>query len=196
MTYKSESLTTQLRLAREEAGISQRALSARSGLTQSHISQIERGTLEPGLSSLIDVAQALDLELTLIPKKLTPAVKGILQSTQTERDLSPEGGKSALREIERGERLVIKQKALHGSSADLDRIADALHFLRRAPLQSGDMAVVRDAIGMLKGFQASAQSRDTVSEIAATLQSLRNRIAHQRLESPRPAYSLNEDDDA
>jgi len=194
MTYKSEGLIAQLRYAREAAGTSQRALSARSGLTQSHISHIERGTTEPGLSSLIDVARALDLELVLVPKKLLPAVRGVIRSKKDQRDISPEVSKAALREIAQGERLVTKQKALYGGSADLDRIAESLHFLRRAPLGYGDLAIVRQALQTLNRFQASKQSRDIVSEIAASLQSLRNRIAQARVETPRPAYGLNEED--
>jgi len=102
MAYKSEALIGSLREAREMAGISQRDLSARSGLTQSHISQIERGTLEPGLSSLIDLSRALNLELVLVPKKLLPAVNGILQTSDVDREFSPEGGHNALRVIEKG----------------------------------------------------------------------------------------------
>lgn len=195
MAYKSEALIVSLREAREAAGISQRDLSARSGLTQSHISQIERGTLEPGLSSLIDLSRALNLELVLVPKKLLPAVNGILQTSDVDRELSPEGGHNALRLIEKGERLVKKQKSLYGSSADLDRIADALHFLRHAPLRATDLAAVKNAIETLNRFQASDQSRETVNDIASTLQSLRNRIAHAPSEAPRAAYSLAEDDD-
>ncbi|MDP9734865.1 UNVERIFIED_ORG: transcriptional regulator with XRE-family HTH domain [Rhizobium sp. SORGH_AS260] len=59
MAYKTEHITQRLRAAREAQKMSQRELSARSGLTQSHISQIERGTMEPGLGSLVDVARAL-----------------------------------------------------------------------------------------------------------------------------------------
>lgn len=195
MMYKSEALIGSLREAREVAGISQRDLSARSGLTQSHISQIERGTLEPGLSSLIDLSRALDLELVLVPKKLLPAVNGILQISDVDRELSPEGGNNALRVIEKGERLVKKQKSLYGSSADLDRIADALRFLRHTPLRTADLAAVKNAIETLNRFQASDQSRETVREIASTLQSLRNRIAHAPSEAPRAAYSLAEEDD-
>ena len=95
MSYKSEGLIAEIRKTREDSGVSQRALSARSGLTQSHISKIERGTLEPGLSSLIDMARALDLELVVVPKKLLPAVKGILRTTKAEQELL-EGGKEAL----------------------------------------------------------------------------------------------------
>lgn len=196
MAYKGEHLAHALRDARETAGLSQRALSARAGLTQSHISQIERGTLEPGLATLIDLARALDLELVVVPKRLLPAVNGLLHATSVERDLSPESGQAALREIARGERLVKKQKALYGGSAELDRIADSLRFLRHAPLRASDLTIVRDAIDMLHRYQASKQAQQQVADIAATLQALRNRIAHGQADAPRPAYALDEDDDA
>ena len=71
MSYQSESLTEQAREVREASGVSQRALSERAGLTQSHISQIESGKMEPGLSSFIDMTRALDLELCFHPLALT-----------------------------------------------------------------------------------------------------------------------------
>ena len=195
MSYKSEGLVGQIKDVRQADGLSQRGLSDRSGLTQSHISQIERGTIEPGLSSLIDLARALDLELVLVPKKLLPAVKGVLQSTQPSRDLSPETGQAALKEIERGERLVIKQKKLYGGSASLDQIAENLRFLKHTPLRTRELAIVRDVIETLYRYQASNQSREIVNEIAAKLQTLRNRIAHGRVEEPRPAYAFDKDED-
>jgi transcriptional regulator with XRE-family HTH domain len=79
MSYKGEALTHQLRHARESAGLSQRALSVACGLTQSHISQIERGALEPGLARLIDIARALELELVLVPKKLLPVIDSLVR---------------------------------------------------------------------------------------------------------------------
>jgi transcriptional regulator with XRE-family HTH domain len=194
MGYKSEDLIRQIRDRRTEAGISQRALSARSGLTQGHISQIETGTLEPGLSSFIDMARALDLEVTLVPKKLLPAVQGILRQSQA-KPLSPEAGDAALRDIARGERLVIKQKQLYGSSSDLDRIADSLRFLRQVPLRKPDLQIVSNAINTLRREQAGAQSKDKVAGIAAELQQLRNRLAHSPPEAPRSAYAIDEQDD-
>src|SRR6267143_2578552 len=115
MSYQSEELIREVQGQRVKAALSQRALAKRSGLTQAHISQIETGTLEPGLSSFIDVARALDLEIMLVPKKFLPAVQGILRQTSTEQS-TPQEGEAALREIARGERLVIKQKQLYGSS--------------------------------------------------------------------------------
>lgn len=78
MSYQSESLIAQAREVREASGLSQRTLSERAGLTQSHISQIESGKMEPGLSSFIDMTRALDLEVMLVPKKLVPAVLGLV----------------------------------------------------------------------------------------------------------------------
>jgi len=192
--YKSEDLIREIRDRRTDAGISQRALAARSGLTQAHISQIETGTLEPGLSSFIDMARALDLEIMLVPKKFLPAVQGILRQTSTEQS-TPQDGEAALREIGRGERLVIKQKQLYGSSADLDRIADALRFFRHAPLRKPDLQIVTGAINKLRRYQASPQSKDIVAAIATDLQQLRNRVVHSPSEAPRPAYAINDEDD-
>jgi transcriptional regulator with XRE-family HTH domain len=186
--YKSEDLIRQTRDRRTAVGISQRALSTRSGLTQGHISQIETGMLEPGLSSFIDMARALDLEVVLVPKKLLPAVQGVLRQTP-----ALQAGEAALREIARGERLVIKQKHLHGSSADLDRIADSLRFLRQVPLRKPELQIVRNAIDTLRQYQATPQSRD-VAGIAADLQQLRNRVAHNPSEAPRSVYAVEDDD--
>ena len=194
MGYKSEDLIREIRDRRTDAGISQRALAARSGLTQAHISQIETGTLEPGLSSFIDMARALDLEIMLVPKKFLPAVQGILRQTSTEQS-TPQEGEAALREIARGERLVIKQKLLYGSSADLDRIADVLRLLRHAPLRKPDLQIVTDAINKLRRHQASPQSKDIVAAIATELQQLRNRLVHNPPEAPRPAYAIDDEDD-
>jgi transcriptional regulator with XRE-family HTH domain len=194
MSYKSEDLIREIRDRRADVGISQRALAARSGLTQAHISQIETGALEPGLSSFIDMARALGLEIMLVPKKFLPAVQGILRQTSTEHS-TPQNGEAALREIARGERLVIKQKQLHGSSADLDRIADALRFLRHAPLRKPDLQIVTDAIKKLRRYQASQQSKDVVAALATELQQLRNRLVHNPSEAPRPAYAIDDEDD-
>jgi transcriptional regulator with XRE-family HTH domain len=194
MSYKSEDLIQAVKDRRTAAGVSQRALSDRSGLTQAHISQIETASLEPGLSSFIDMARGLDLEVVLVPKKLLPAVQGILRQTSAEQS-SPQAGEAALREISRGERLVVKQKQLYGSSADLDRIADYLRFFRHVPLRKQDLETVSKAIKTLKRYQASPQSKDTVAAIAADLQQLRNRVAHSPSETPRSAYAVDDEDD-
>jgi transcriptional regulator with XRE-family HTH domain len=190
MSYQSEELIREVQGQRVKAALSQRALAARSGLTQAHISQIETGRLEPGLSSFIQMARALDLEVVLVPKKLLPAVQGILRPSADE--FSPEDGQSGL--FAKGERLIAKQKKLHGSSATLDRITEYLRFLKQIRLSKADLALVTDVIETLRHDQASPPSRLVLENIAGVLQGLRNRIAHP-VEAPRPAYALNEEDD-
>lgn len=97
MSYSSEDLVQTLKDRRAKAGLSQRALSDHSGLTQAHISQIETGKLEPGLASFIDVARALDLEVVLVPRKLLPAVEGLLCKAAGALTSSEEGHASQAR---------------------------------------------------------------------------------------------------
>lgn len=194
MLYQSETLISQAREVREASGVSQRTLSERAGLTQSHISQIESGKMEPGLASFIDMTRALDLELMLVPKRLVPAVLGLVKAQATP-DMHIHAGQPNDKRFARAERLVKKMKHLYGSSADLDRIEDTLRFLRRANLSDQETQMVRDLIARLERYQASAQAAPIVRDIAQNLQRLRNSIAHGRSSEPRPAYSLDGGDD-
>jgi transcriptional regulator with XRE-family HTH domain len=190
MAYQSESLIAQAREIREASGVSQRALSERAGLTQSHISQIESGKMEPGLSSFIDMTRALDLELMLVPKKLVPGVLGLVKAQATP-DMHIHAGQPNDKRFARAKRLVKKMKHLYGSSADLDRIEDALRFLRRVNLSEQEMQLVRELIARLERYQASEQAAPIVRDIAQNLQRLRNSVAHAAPSEPRPAYSLD-----
>ncbi|MEI5676689.1 helix-turn-helix transcriptional regulator [Mesorhizobium sp. CGMCC 1.15528] len=194
MAYQSERLIAQTREVREASGVSQRALSKRAGLTQSHISQIESGKMEPGLSSFIDITRALDLELMLVPKKLVPAVLGLVKAQATP-NMHIHAGQPNDKRFARAERLVKKMKELYGSSADLDRVEDTLRFLRRVNLNDQEMQLVRELIARLERYQASDQAAPIVRDIAQNLQRLRNSIAHGGSAEPRAAYSLDEGDD-
>jgi transcriptional regulator with XRE-family HTH domain len=194
MTYKTEDLIAQIREVREASGTSQRALSDRAGLTQSHISQIESGKMEPGLSSFIDMARALDLELMLLPKKLVPAVLGLVK-TQATPEMRIHAGQPNDKRFARAERLIKKMKDLYGSSADLDRIDEYLRFLRRVHLSDQEMQLVRELIARIERYQTSPQAAPVIRDIAQNLQRLRNSIAHGNSTDPKPAYALDEGGD-
>ncbi|EHR41438.1 helix-turn-helix domain-containing protein [Alishewanella agri BL06] len=81
MSYVTEQILQSLREARISKGFSQRELSARSGVPQSHISKIESGGVDLRMSSLIAIARVLDLELFVAPKKSVPAIKSIIRSS-------------------------------------------------------------------------------------------------------------------
>ena len=58
-------LAYQLLHAREEAKLTQKELSERTGIYQADISKIERGIGNPSLSTLKRLAEGLDMELTI-----------------------------------------------------------------------------------------------------------------------------------
>jgi len=67
-----------LRTARLRKGLTQRELGQLAGVPQSHISKIEAGGVDLRLSSLVALAQVLDLSLNLAPAPLVLApVSGV-----------------------------------------------------------------------------------------------------------------------
>ncbi len=78
MTTTLEPLIAALKAARLARKLSQRALGAKAGIPQSHLSNIEAGRVDLTASSLIALARALELDLMLVPRQLVPAVKSIL----------------------------------------------------------------------------------------------------------------------
>ena len=72
-----------LREARLRRGLTQQALAARLGLGQRQISDLERATKDPRLSTVQNVARALDLEVTIVPRHLIAAVEGLHRAGAT-----------------------------------------------------------------------------------------------------------------
>lgn len=81
MTYSNDQILKSLKEARQRKGFSQRELSAKSGVPQSHISKIESGDVDLRVSSLVALARVLDLELELVPKKAVQAIRSIVRSS-------------------------------------------------------------------------------------------------------------------
>ncbi|NBC47602.1 MAG: helix-turn-helix domain-containing protein [Gammaproteobacteria bacterium] len=75
MPADDDTLATQLKAAREAAGLNQRALAAMTGLQQGQLSRIETGAVDPRLSSVVEIARALELELVLVPRRSLLAVQ-------------------------------------------------------------------------------------------------------------------------
>jgi len=77
MSYSTQYISQKLKKSRENMGLSQRELSARAGVPQSHISKIENGNVDLRLSSLVAISRVLELEFALIPRKYLSAVNSI-----------------------------------------------------------------------------------------------------------------------
>jgi transcriptional regulator with XRE-family HTH domain len=54
-------LGAKVKRLRQEAGITQAALSQRSGLFRTHLSRIECGTANPTLAAIVSIANALEV---------------------------------------------------------------------------------------------------------------------------------------
>lgn len=83
MNYSVEHIAKAIKAARKKKRMSQRALSAKTGVPQSHISRIENGAVDLKTSSLIEFARALDMELMLVPRMLVPTVQGLQRGAFT-----------------------------------------------------------------------------------------------------------------
>lgn len=81
MNYTTEHIARTLKAARVHRDLTQRELSAKSGTPQGHISRIENGAVDLRVSSLVELARILDLELTLVPRKALSAVQSIIRSS-------------------------------------------------------------------------------------------------------------------
>ncbi len=72
-----------VRAARLSKALTQKELGQRVGLPQSHVSKIEKGAVNLQLSSLVEIARALDLEVKLVPRKALAAVEGAVRAHGT-----------------------------------------------------------------------------------------------------------------
>ena len=89
MKYSLTDLAEKLKAAREAKGLSQRELGQLVGIPQSHISKIESGNVDMRVSSLTELARALNLELKIVPRRSLPAVKSKAKATVSKLGRSP-----------------------------------------------------------------------------------------------------------
>lgn len=89
MTYALSGIASTLKAARRARKLSQRALSEKVGLPQSHISRIENGAVDLKLSSLIELARTLELEIILVPRRHVPGVEALIRPASSGRADEP-----------------------------------------------------------------------------------------------------------
>jgi len=91
--YKLSHLIAALRGTRVERALTQTDLAKRLQLPQSYVSELEAGTRDPRLSTLLEWSRALDFEVMLVPKKLVLTVNEIVSGVDNvdalEMDPSP-----------------------------------------------------------------------------------------------------------
>lgn len=191
--YTTEPIARQLKVARAAKGLSQRALAKRVGVPQSHISKIENGAVDLRLSSLIELARALDLEVILAPRKTLPAVRSIVRSS------APSTSAKALRttnraygKLQENLKLALEDNPTIKEIAQLQRNLKALQRLQVSP----GLDAIQDANKTVEAFRNHTKGLDDLRRTLETLQHVRNAAAHDlpQVERVKPAYSLDDDD--
>lgn len=209
MAYASEEIINALKKGREAKGLSQRALSARTGVPQSHISKIESGSADIRLSSLIELARALDLEAKLVPRKALPAVDSVVRSTAPAVPAT-ESSRNAFKEFQRTLSTVDKLRLTYPNLSALNRLQESLRTISNFKTIDKYLDTIKKATQPLSALQRQAdklQQSDKavrlsnknireIEEAANRMQSLRNQLVHNLpAAQPRRAYSLDDDND-
>jgi len=211
MAYLNDQILESLREARQRKGFSQRELSAKSGVPQSHISKIENGAVDLRVSSLVALARVLDLELELVPKKAVPAVKSIVRSSKS-ADLA-NAHKLIQREMDQYKQAIASINQIPSTAnSDLERLRQAVADIDRYELDNSALKAIassRRAIEeamkqipvnqLREAMEPGATVQEAMKKAIRQMSTLRNSLAHgnhfQEAKASLPAYSLDGGDD-
>lgn len=201
MSYLNDKILKSLKMARKAKGLSQRELSAKSGVPQSHISKIENGAVDLRVSSLVALARTLDLELELVPRKTVPAVQSIVRKT-INTDL--------MNTQRRAQEVMNNYRETINTISNIGKINLPQNELDKLKINIKDIAHLMPRINATQ-LEAIASSRVAIEEVLSSgytdkikkalgeIGTIRNTLAHSKLENitkALPAYSLdNEADD-
>lgn len=199
--------------ARKVKGLSQTSFGALIGVPQSHISKIEKGGVDIKLSSLIQIARALDLEVKLIPKRALPAVESVvagiprdrtapalsnIRNAQKALDHIRSVSNVSANDIEVFEKIY---RALQGLKA-LNYDTDAYVRLEKATSPIWKLALPPKHFGSDEGLKENSSETGKLirrlDRVGKKLRELRNSLVHRHEKADlleRPAYSLEDDDD-
>ncbi|PXW68081.1 helix-turn-helix protein [Blastomonas natatoria] len=200
MSAGIEEIAASIREARIAKALTQKELGLRVGLPQSHISKIEKGTVDLKLSSLVEIARALELEIMLVPRKALPAVEGAVRAHGTSVETS-----RALSLLNEQAQIAERIKA---SFPDLSQVESFQHAIRSISTLQFDAARLKaldEALQPAKRLKAIIDAQGGAAALAKRLKEATSALRHfrniQLCNAPlnetarqRPAYRLEEDD--
>lgn len=193
MSYALKDVGLAIQKERDRQGLTQRSLAAKAGTTQARVSNIENGETDLRLSTLIEFARALDLEFVLVPRQKVPAVRAII----TQQAFTSEE-KTRRTALNRMSNLIVQLQEKHPSNDDLTSLRQTTRELSNFRLTDEAMIPINKIIEALKLVNTTPALINTLDTYAAELRRLRNDIAHGKAETitePRPAYTLEDEDD-
>lgn len=188
-------IARKLKEARKAKGLSQRALAKLAGVPQSHISKIETTGVDLRISSLTEIARALDLELTLVPRKTVSAVNSIVRSTQPS---APRQVASIAKELAKLESVAGKIARQHKSLKEAVQLQSRVHELTRLELPASYLDTIEKLNKQLQHIYKEPEGLQQLRESLNQVQFLRSELVHDlggRVKTEhRARYSLEDDD--
>jgi len=199
MNYTITHIANKLKAERKARGLSQRALGKLAGVPQSHISKIENGTVDLRLSSLIELARVLGLELALVPRKALPAVKSIVRGSVRPSKEIPSNDLSTIKELKRIQNTITRFTNDHPSIKEFAQIQRQINDIQRFRIPKSDFEAIQEASKALQTIKFDTSQIESIRKVLSEFQSVRNALAHASIKLPaietvRSAYSLEGDD--
>ncbi len=193
--YTLEHIAHALKEARKRKGLSQRALSQRSSLPQSQISKIENGAVDLRVSSLIELARALDLELRLVPQTAIPAIDAIVRRTELRalENIPNKEWQQFLNEIS-------TRSAKNPEHKEYAQIHNYLREIWRALPSTEKNSKKNMRVNTFKNHLKKLDDEKEMQKLLTLLRNWRNELAHSHAkaseaEKIRPAYILDAEND-
>lgn len=165
-------------------------------MPQSHISKIENAGVDLRISSLTEIARALDLELMFVPRKAVPAVRSIVRGVQPE---IPSLKSLALADdLVKLEELAARIAQQQGASKEAIQLKSRIHDLTRFEIPDSYLRAIRNLNKQLKQVYKAPENLKQLVESLDDVQALRNALAQipsgQLRQLARSAYSLEDGD--
>jgi len=205
MSTAIEDIAASIKVARIAKGFTQKQLGERVGLPQSHISKIEGGSVDLQISSLVEIARALDLELKLVPRRTVPAIEGVVRSQRERSEAS-----RVLATIAETNRFAERVRESYPSVTEVTELQSALKDIQAVNFTPETLKAIEQALQPVAHLKKHLQDlgwaleqqegrKKLTQQIAAStraLQHVRNsqvQAIGQDSASRRPAYRLGDD---
>ena len=189
LTYQAEPFAEALRQARTQKGWSQRDLSQRAGVPQAHISKIESGAVDLRLSTLVQLARLVDLELVLVPRAALPAVQAIVR--EAEADDPGRLVRAAARSLSELAGNIHRNRPTDGLAEQLALLASDIGALASHPVAP---SVASELSRLAQDIQVAADNPSRLARAVRRLADRRNAAVHDAQAPARPAYTLDDED--
>jgi len=195
-----DEITASIRAARKSKAMTQKELGQRVGLPQSHISKIEKGAVDLQLSSLAEIARALDLEVKLVPRKALPAVEGAVRAHGTTVETS-----RALNLLNEQAQLAERIKNSFPDLSQIEGFQNAIRNIPKLQFDAAQLKALDKALQPAKRLKSLIDAQGDAAKLAKQLEEATSSLRHFRniqvhtplIETRRqlPAYRLEEDDE-